>query len=81
MALYDGLSGSKAMEYTRGYYSRNGKVNLALDKTVTEAGKKGSVSVKVLVDVYHRYFSEVDASEIQNILVKALGLYFKEKGE
>ena len=54
---------------------------LALDKTVTEAGKKGSVSVKVPADVYHRYFSEVDASEIQNILVEALGLYFKAKGE
>ena len=54
---------------------------LALDKTVTEAGKKGSVNVKVPADVYHRYFSEVDDREVQKILVEALGLYFKAKGE
>ncbi len=54
---------------------------LELDKTVTEAGKKDSVNMKVPADVYYRYFSEVDASEIQNILVEALGLYFKAKGE
>ena len=54
---------------------------LELDKTVTEAGKKDSVNVKVPADVYYRYFSEVDTSEIQNILVEALGLYFKAKGE
>lgn len=54
---------------------------LELDKTVTEAGEKDSVNVKVPADVYYRYFSEVDASEIKNILVEALGLYFKAKGE
>lgn len=50
---------------------------LALDKNIPEARKKGSVSVKVPADVYHRYFSEVDDSEVQKILVEALGLYFK----
>ena len=54
---------------------------LALDKSVTEAGKKGSINVKVPADVYHRYFSEVDDREVQKILVEALGLYFKAKGE
>ena len=54
---------------------------LALDKNVTEARKKGSVNVKVPADVYHRYFSELDDKEVQKILVKALGLYFKAKGE
>lgn len=54
---------------------------LALDKSVTEAGKKGSINVNVPADVYHRYFSEVDDREVQKILVEALGLYFKAKGE
>ena len=54
---------------------------LALDKNVAEVRKKGSVSVKVPADVYHRYFSEVDDREVQKILVEALGLYFKGKGE
>ena len=54
---------------------------LALDKNVAEVRKKGSVSVKVPADVYHRYFSEVDDREIQKILEEALGLYFKAKGE
>ena len=54
---------------------------LTLDQNVTEARKKGSVNVKVPADVYHRYFSEADASEVQKILVEALGLYFMSKGE
>lgn len=54
---------------------------LALDKNVTEARKKGSVNVKVPADVYHRYFSEVDDREVQKIIVEALGLYYKAKGE
>lgn len=54
---------------------------LAVDKTIPEAGEKSFVNVKVPADVYHRYFSEVDASEIQKILVEALGFYFKARGE
>ena len=54
---------------------------LALDKIYTEARKKGTINVKVPADVYHRYFSEADDRDIQKILVEALGLYFKAKGE
>ncbi len=54
---------------------------LALDKTVAEARNKGVINVKVPTDVYHRYFSEADDREVQNILVEALGLYFMAKGE
>lgn len=54
---------------------------LALDKTVTEARNKGVINAKVPADVYHRYFSEADDREVQNILVEALGLYFMAKGE
>ena len=54
---------------------------LALNKTVTEARNKGAINVKIPADVYHRYFSETDTSEVQKILVEALGLYFMAKGE
>ena len=54
---------------------------LALDKSVTEVKKKSSINVKVPADVYHRYFSEADDREVQKIIVKALGLYYKAKGE
>ena len=54
---------------------------LALDKNVAEARKKDSVNVKVPADVYHRYFSEADDRVVQKILVEALDLYFKGKGE
>ena len=53
---------------------------LELDKTIPQARKR-ALSMLVPADVYHRYFSEVVASEVQKILVEALGLYFKEKGE
>ena len=54
---------------------------LALEKIATEVKEKSTVNVKVPADIYHRYFSEVDTSEIQKILEEALGLYFKAKGE
>ena len=54
---------------------------LALNKTVTEARNKGAINVKIPADVYYRYFSEADDREVQKILVEALGLYFKSKGE
>lgn len=54
---------------------------LALNKTVTEVRNKGAINVKIPADVYHRYFSETDGNDVQKILVEALGLYFKAKGE
>ena len=54
---------------------------LALNKTVTEARNKGAINVKIPADVYYRYFSETDDREVQKIIVKALGLYYKAKGE
>lgn len=54
---------------------------LVLDGSVTDAKKKGTITVKVPADVYHRYFSEADDKDVQKILVEALGLYFEAKGE
>ena len=54
---------------------------LALNKTVTEARNKGAINVKIPADVYYRYFSEADDREVQKIIVEALGLYYKAKGE
>lgn len=53
---------------------------LGLDKPVAAAGVKRSVSVKLPGLVYQRYFQNVPARDVQDILEKALDLYFMEKG-
>lgn len=51
---------------------------LGLDKPVTEVKKP--VSVKLPAKVYHRYFANVAAKDVQGILEEALDLYFERKG-
>lgn len=51
---------------------------LGLDKPVSEV--KRPVSVKLPAKVYHRYFANVAAKDIQGILEEALDLYFERKG-
>ncbi len=51
---------------------------LGLDKPVAEV--KRPVSVKLPAKVYHRYFANVAAKDVQNILEEALDLYFERKG-
>lgn len=51
---------------------------LGLDKPVAEVKKP--VSVKLPAKVYHRYFANVAAKDVQNILEEALDLYFERKG-
>jgi hypothetical protein len=53
----------------------------ALFNFQTRSREKDTVNVKVPADVYHRYFSEADGNDVQKILVEALELYFKAKGE
>ncbi len=51
---------------------------LGLDKPVAEVKKL--VSVKLPARVYHRYFANVAAKDVQDILEQALDLYFERKG-
>ena len=51
---------------------------LGLDKPVAEV--KRPVSVKLPAKVYHRYFANVAAKDVQGILEEALDLYFERKG-
>ena len=51
---------------------------LGLDKPVSEVKKP--VSVKLPAKVYHRYFANVAAKDVQGILEEALDLYFERKG-
>lgn len=51
---------------------------LGLNKPVSEVRKP--VSVKLPAKVYHRYFSDVAAKDVQDILEAALDLYFERKG-
>ena len=51
---------------------------LGLDKPVSEV--KRPVSVKLPAKVYHRYFANVAAKDVQGILEEALDLYFERKG-
>lgn len=51
---------------------------LGLDKPVTEIKKP--VSVKLPAKVYHKYFANVAAKDVQDILEEALDLYFERKG-
>ncbi len=51
---------------------------LGLDKPITEVKKP--VSVKLPAKVYHRYFANVAAKDVQGILEEALDLYFERKG-
>lgn len=51
---------------------------LGLDKPVSEVKKP--VSVKLPAKVYHRYFSNVAAKDVQGILEEALDQYFERKG-
>ncbi|MDD6515196.1 MAG: ParB/RepB/Spo0J family partition protein [bacterium] len=51
---------------------------LGLDKPVAEVKKP--VSVKLPAKVYHRYFANVAAKDVQGILEEALDLYFERKG-
>ena len=51
---------------------------LGLDKPVTDIKKP--VSVKLPAKVYHRYFANVAAKDVQGILEEALELYFERKG-
>ena len=51
---------------------------LGLDKPVTEIKKP--VSVKLPAKIYHKYFANVAAKDVQDILEEALDLYFERKG-
>lgn len=51
---------------------------LGLDKPVSEV--KRPVSVKLPAKVYHRYFANVAAKDVQGILEEALDLYFEREG-
>lgn len=51
---------------------------LGLDKPVSEVKKP--VSVKLPAKVYHRYFANVAAKDVQGILEEALDQYFERKG-
>ena len=51
---------------------------LGLDKPVAEV--KRPVSVKLPAKVYHRYFANVAAKDVQGILEEALDLYFERNG-
>lgn len=51
---------------------------LGLDKPVSEV--KRPVSVKLPAKVYHRYFANVAAKDVQGILEEALDFYFERKG-
>ena len=51
---------------------------LGLDKPVAEV--KRPISVKLPAKVYHRYFANVAAKDVQGILEEALDLYFERKG-
>ncbi len=51
---------------------------LGLDKPVAEV--KRPISVKLPAKVYHRYFANVAAKDVQSILEEALDLYFERKG-
>lgn len=54
------------------------QIILGLDKPVAEVKKP--VSVKLPAKVYHRYFANVAAKDVQGILEEALDLYFERKG-
>ena len=49
-----------------------------LDKPVTEIRRP--VSIKLPAKVYHRYFANTAAKDVQSILEEALDLYFERKG-
>ena len=51
---------------------------LGLDKPVTEVRRP--VSIKLPAKVYHRYFANTAAKDVQSILEEALDLYFERKG-
>ena len=51
---------------------------LGLDKPVTEVRRP--VNIKLPAKVYHRYFANTAAKDVQSILEEALDLYFERKG-
>ena len=55
-----------------------GKPAFELDKPVTEIRRP--VSIKLPAKVYHRYFANTAAKDVQSILEEALDLYFERKG-
>lgn len=54
------------------------QIILGLDKPMSEIKKP--VSVKLPAKVYHRYFANVAAKDVQGILEEALDLYFERRG-
>ena len=53
---------------------------LGVDKPVETSEVKKPVSVKIPAKVYSKYFSNVAAKDVQEILEEALELYFEKKG-
>ena len=51
---------------------------LGLDKPVAEVRRP--VSIKLPAKVYHRYFANTAAKDVQSILEEALDMYFERKG-
>ncbi len=58
-----------------------GKVQkiLRVDKTASITKESKPVSVKIPANVYCRYFSDMEAKDVQSILEEALALYFKKE--
>ena len=53
-------------------------LNIKLDKPVAEVRRP--VSIKLPAKVYHRYFANTAAKDVQSILEEALDMYFERKG-
>lgn len=53
---------------------------LGVDKPMTTTAKR-SVSIKIPVAVYQKYFTDVEAKDVQGIVEVALDRYFEGKGE
>ena len=53
---------------------------LGVDKSVATSEVKKVVSVRIPAKVYSKYFSNVAAKDVQDILEEALDLYFEKRG-
>ena len=53
---------------------------LGVDKSVATSEVKKPVSLKIPTKVYNKYFSDIEAKDVQSILEEALDLYFEKRG-